>query len=206
MPDMIPNQDFSIVESNVTQSEWYVTFTRSKIPSSANGVERTLTQSTQSMIWAVGSNSPGGSPSSSFTIHSDMGVLTGNLFSALSSIPKATTIVRPPLNNPSIPNGKSSKTFSKSKAKSDHGILMFVGWAVLTPLGIFIARFYKKTFGVWWFRIHAALMGVFVLALTVAGFVVVYQSIKKDHFDMSKYESSAGLHVVSMLERRMNRF
>ncbi|KXN68381.1 hypothetical protein CONCODRAFT_9384 [Conidiobolus coronatus NRRL 28638] len=40
-----------------------------------------------------------------------------------------------------------------------HGILMFLGWNLMPYFGILAAGPFKKILGVWWFRIHVALLG-----------------------------------------------
>ncbi|KXN68382.1 CBD9-like protein [Conidiobolus coronatus NRRL 28638] len=54
-----------------------------------------------------------------------------------------------------------------------HGILMFSGWNLMPYFGILAAGPFKKILGVWWFRIHVALLGFAGPALVAAGFVLV---------------------------------
>lgn len=65
--------------------------------------------------------------------------------------------------------GAVSTDTLRAKLRRAHGWLMSVAWALLVPVAIIVARFYKDTLGVWWFRLHAALLTL-CLAMTVAGF------------------------------------
>jgi hypothetical protein len=183
MPAYVQNQDFIVTETNVSSSFWYVTFTRSKLPSSALGVEKTLTESSQSMIWATSSATPLGDASSSFSFHSQEGKKNAKLFDAQSAIPTSPVITPPSISEESNPS-------------VTHGILMFIGWAIITPFGIITARYLKEKWGIWWFRFHSGLMGVLLTILTIAGFVIIHNHEGNNHFQMSKYQSTAAIHVV----------
>ncbi|KAJ3227154.1 hypothetical protein HDU81_006876 [Chytriomyces hyalinus] len=54
-----------------------------------------------------------------------------------------------------------------------HGILMFVGFAVVMPLAIFIARYMKLRWSSSWFYIHVLLMTIGAGGLMIAGLVCV---------------------------------
>ncbi|KAJ3406734.1 hypothetical protein HDU80_010563 [Chytriomyces hyalinus] len=61
-----------------------------------------------------------------------------------------------------------------------HGILMFVGFAVLMPLAIFIARYMKLRWSSSWFYIHVLLMTVGSGGLMIAGLVCVEWTLGLD--------------------------
>ncbi|KAJ3059027.1 hypothetical protein HDU98_004954 [Podochytrium sp. JEL0797] len=50
-----------------------------------------------------------------------------------------------------------------------HGLFMFIGWGILVPTGIFVARYLKKILGRYWYAAHAGIMfglgGCIIIAL-----------------------------------------
>lgn len=68
-----------------------------------------------------------------------------------------------------------------------HGVMMFICWGVVFPLGIFIARFLKEVprFLAWWFQIHLIMQYLGVLFL-ITGFALALEAtaaVGHDHFD-----------------------
>jgi len=49
-----------------------------------------------------------------------------------------------------------------------HGVLMFVAWAVIFPLGIVIVKFCRKLLPRWWFRLHMFIQYIGVLVIIAA--------------------------------------
>jgi hypothetical protein len=192
MPVYVTNQDFTVTETNMTSSGWYITFIRSKVPSSANGVERTLTQSSQSMIWAMNPRAPSGDASSSFSVHSQRGKVNANLFNVQSAIPTnpGTT---PPSSSIVVSGSQSSPQFI-------HGVLMFVAWAVVAPVGIMIARYLKEKWGLWWFRAHSILMGLLLMTLNIVGLVYILIGLEGNESQTGN-PSLAVIHVVICVKR-----
>jgi Eukaryotic cytochrome b561 len=57
-------------------------------------------------------------------------------------------------------SGASSGSFDKTRW---HGLLVALGWGILMPIGIMIARYFKK-YDPFWFYAHISIQGVgFVL-------------------------------------------
>jgi hypothetical protein len=52
-----------------------------------------------------------------------------------------------------------------------HGIFMILGWGLLLPSGILIAKFGKHRLDAWWFKIHITLQP-FGLLLSVIGWII----------------------------------
>ncbi|RKO92279.1 hypothetical protein BDK51DRAFT_41381 [Blyttiomyces helicus] len=77
-----------------------------------------------------------------------------------------------------------------------HGIMMAVAWVLAAPLAVLVAR-YGKSIGVWWFRIHVALMLCGAFCLTYVAFGLAYSAvgqIGEHHFDTT--DSTHGAHVI----------
>jgi hypothetical protein len=189
MPTMV-SQSFTLNGTYVKGNEWHVTFLRQKtLPTNVTGVKPSITSTKQSIIWALGTNTPSNNAASSFSIHpmtNGYGIVEVQLFSTVSKFSGSA--------GPAKISGTTTK--DKSKAILIHGILMFIAWGVCAPAGILIARYFKNEMGVWWFRAHIALMGVLVGGLSIAGFVVMFKEIPDRHFNMSKYNSPFGIHVI----------
>jgi hypothetical protein len=190
MPTMV-SQSFITNGTFVKGNEWHVTFLRQKtLPSNATGVKPSITSSRQSIIWAIGTSPPSGNAaSSSFSAHpmtNGYGIEQVQLFATLSRFSGS-------LGTPQISGTTSKDKFGPILI---HGILMFVAWGVCAPAGILIARYFKNEMGVWWFRAHIAFMGGLVGGLSIAGFSVMVKEIPDRHFDMTKYKSPFGVHVL----------
>ncbi|KAJ3208231.1 hypothetical protein HDU82_002770 [Entophlyctis luteolus] len=63
------------------------------------------------------------------------------------------------------------------RSRVAHGALMFTAWAVLLPVGIFIARYLKDRLGAGWYVLHKWIMIAGVSICTVAGLVIIELSV-----------------------------
>ncbi|KAJ3398744.1 hypothetical protein HDV05_002329, partial [Chytridiales sp. JEL 0842] len=54
-----------------------------------------------------------------------------------------------------------------------HASTLYTAWALLPPLGIFIARFMKHMLGHWWFRLHVMILGFLLPLLVFVGVLCV---------------------------------
>ena len=68
-----------------------------------------------------------------------------------------------------------------------HGVMMFMCWAVVFPLGIFIARFLKDIpfCLAWWFQLHLVVQYLGVLFL-ITGFALALEAtaaLDREHFE-----------------------
>eukprot|EP01097_Dermamoeba_algensis_P001528 TRINITY_DN1576_c0_g1_i1.p1 TRINITY_DN1576_c0_g1~~TRINITY_DN1576_c0_g1_i1.p1 ORF type:complete len:469 (+),score=121.17 TRINITY_DN1576_c0_g1_i1:359-1765(+) len=79
-----------------------------------------------------------------------------------------------------------------------HGWLMWIGWGVLVPLAAAIARFMKKTIGVWWFRLHIILM-LLALAVIIAGFGIIVNE-SREHFETSHARLGLATFILAMIQ------
>jgi len=74
-----------------------------------------------------------------------------------------------------LDSGDAEATADKTAAKRAHGVLMFIAWGLLAPLGVYFARFgkdYKKqTKGFWFHYVHKPAM-ISVVVIGVIAFVV----------------------------------
>jgi len=84
-----------------------------------------------------------------------------------------------------------------------HGILMAVGFFILMPVGILVARYYKNLAK--WFEVHAFLM-FSAVALISAAFGIIVNAVHKDFPHSDKYgnlrlqvHSAIGLAVYILL-------
>ncbi|RKO94549.1 hypothetical protein BDK51DRAFT_43165 [Blyttiomyces helicus] len=157
-----------------------VTFTRSTAdPTNRNPI----TAQSQPFIWAALPGNPGGA----LKMHQFKGTASGNLLDG--SLAYEAGAARGSI--------ISSSGDNYDKLVRAHGLLMTGGWLIAAPLGVFIARFGKATFGVWWFRIHVALMIVGAVGGTYAGFGLVYTAVSQNgdpHF--STDDPTQAAHVV----------
>jgi hypothetical protein len=161
-PAAAPTQVSKIVESEskVENGNNIIVFRRAKNPGQATLANFDDDQT--NWIWATSTRVPASNLSSSrINYHNSYGRFQLN-----------------------VANGTST-TDSASSGVSFfliHGTLMFLGWNVMPYFGILAAGPFKKILGVWWFRIHVALLGFAGPALVAAGFVLVVIS-KSAHFN-----------------------
>ncbi|KAJ3188127.1 hypothetical protein HK101_009165 [Irineochytrium annulatum] len=80
------------------------------------------------------------------------------------------------------------------RASLIHGLIMFFAWGVSPFAGIFVARFLKDALGVWWYRLHVALMLGVTGSLTAAGFLIKLLTRLPPHFETP--HEAIGLAVV----------
>jgi hypothetical protein len=143
------------------------------------------TLGSENIIWAFGTTNPGSSsPDASFTQHYDMGQSSLDLSKSLSSNSSSSTPA------PSSPGGSGSNGTSSPLTKTDkmiiaHGILCFIGFLFLLPLGALVAR-YLRTSTTTWFKAHQTiqllLAGPIILVGWSLGIAVVADG-GGPHFD-----------------------
>ncbi|KAJ3417417.1 hypothetical protein HDV05_004882 [Chytridiales sp. JEL 0842] len=75
-----------------------------------------------------------------------------------------------------------------------HGTSMFIAWGVAPFPAIFIARYLKDYFGVWWFRLHALLMMGVCGGFTLLGFAFKVANKPAPHF--VSLHARVGLSIV----------
>jgi len=76
-------------------------------------------------------------------------------------------------------NGKISINFATGVSsvavdalRTAHGVLMFLGWGVIIPLGMLVARYFRHVPGAIWFEIHRVLQP-FGYLLALIGFIII---------------------------------
>ncbi|KND00190.1 uncharacterized protein SPPG_04530 [Spizellomyces punctatus DAOM BR117] len=191
LPTLNPTQDLQIIANSTgiftinNVQKYVVTFDRS-IASPGNNLPA-IQSSSQSFIWAGYAGAP---PASATNVprHTARGTTTGNLMDGSMAFSETQ------------PDGTTSNVVHDAAANTGnliqaHGILMFLGWVVLAPLAIVIARFFKPALGVWWFRLHWALMLLAAGVFTYVGFGLVYHVVGvkgASHFNVK----ANGAHVV----------
>ncbi|TPX68084.1 hypothetical protein SpCBS45565_g03379 [Spizellomyces sp. 'palustris'] len=191
LPTLNPTQDLQIIANSTgiftinNVQTYVVTFDRS-ITSPGNNLPA-IQSASQGFIWAGYVGAP---PTSATTVprHTARGTTTGNLVDGSTAFSGAQ------------PNGTTSNVVHDAAANTGtliqaHGVLMFLGWVVLAPMAIVIARFFKPTLGVWWFRLHWALMLLAAGVFTYVGFGLVYHVVGvkgESHFNVK----GNGAHVV----------
>lgn len=86
-------------------------------------------------------------------------------------------------------------TSSVEAAYTAHGWLMFMGWGIMVPAGVFSSRFLKHLKDGLWLKLHKGFMALALLLMSVGLIVVVKQTEDKHlrHFDNShtKYGMAA---------------
>ncbi|RKO83883.1 hypothetical protein BDK51DRAFT_27213, partial [Blyttiomyces helicus] len=162
-PSINPTPDLVIVPnvqgaSNSTNSTGTViTFTRPVTSSNGN----TVTTASQDFIWAAHQGNPGDAVSK----HTTQGTSHGSLLDGSMAF-VAGAAAGP------VSAGISATTYNHLVRA--HGSVMAITWLLFVPLAIFVARFGKAKFGVWWFRIHAALMLLFGTGGTLVGWGLAF--------------------------------
>ncbi|KAI8806064.1 hypothetical protein BJ742DRAFT_774549 [Cladochytrium replicatum] len=163
-----------------------VTFDRIKQPpaGSVNVLSISPTAS-QNVIFAWGSRSFGYHGSN--RVSSSAVLLTTR--NAYSTQPVSTI---PASNNTS--NITSSGDWI-SPLRVSHGATMVAAWAVFAPASIIVARYFKSTLGIWWFRGHVALSGFGTVGCTIVGFgLALYVTGPNDHFGIDS--TLGGTHKI----------
>lgn len=87
-----------------------------------------------------------------------------------------------------------SKTPAATKYKIAHGSLMFIGFSVFLPIGLFLARYGQLSIGEIWFVAHilTQLVGYFT---AFAGFVIALWMVHGAHFK-TKAHSQLGVSII----------
>ncbi|KAJ3091087.1 hypothetical protein HK102_001719 [Quaeritorhiza haematococci] len=204
-------------ESGIINNQFVATFRRPKaqVPI-IRGVQAEIDQTGrgQPMIWAIGLGQAGSTFDAELTYHSggSGSVPTVNLFAPASAFQAGVSDVPFPRRQPGGDNSATGGTgqaadntaFSDGGSVSQetrdyyiqiHGAVMFIAWCGFAPVAILAARYLKTYMGIWWFRSHLAFMFLGVLGGTIAGFVLVFLSVKTKHFDPTKY-GGLGSHLV----------
>eukprot|EP01119_Soliformovum_irregulare_P025117 TRINITY_DN9207_c0_g1_i1.p1 TRINITY_DN9207_c0_g1~~TRINITY_DN9207_c0_g1_i1.p1 ORF type:complete len:217 (-),score=38.11 TRINITY_DN9207_c0_g1_i1:8-583(-) len=76
-----------------------------------------------------------------------------------------------------------------------HGVLMFLAWAVCGSLSIFIARFKKKEYGHWWFRLHWGI-NILLIVLVLTAFLCILTYLD---WEWQFYDTHHGLGFIILL-------
>ncbi|RKP03056.1 hypothetical protein CXG81DRAFT_17318 [Caulochytrium protostelioides] len=180
--DVGANQDLVYLNTTKVSDRIMVTFMRPMASKVSQSLSIDVTKS-QPAVWAVGAVSGDDTTSAGgrLAVHGAGGK---GAISAQWSNPttqftqfgsKVTTLAG--VNAPvAIDDTAASRALVRA-----HGVLMVLAWLVAGPLGILVARFFKKKLGIWWFRIHAGLMVVGALCGTIVGFILVYVAVNKGH-------------------------
>ncbi|KAI8615913.1 hypothetical protein BC830DRAFT_1168231 [Chytriomyces sp. MP71] len=137
------------------------------------------TMGPNSMIFAASNSAPSNlsNPASSFSQHS----INGAFMLDVSKVGSANVA------------GTSSTPSNYATLVLVHGALMFVAWAVLTPLAIFIGRYMKTRLERIWFPLHTMLLTLGVGGLTISALVCV--EIARGGLDSTAF-SRNGVHGI----------
>lgn len=173
-PAPVANQKYATILANATalnsggSGGFNVTFIRPMGSANSFAEEVYFTQGqTQSLIFAYGTSNPSSSdPAASISQHSasSLGeVSNANLF--LSNGQSSNAMI-------GVGGGAGGAAYAYNIAV--HGVLMFLAWIVFAPTGIIVARYFKGKLGVWWFRLHIAIMFGGSCGLNIISFILVY--------------------------------
>lgn len=142
---------------------------------------RILDKGVSPMIWAYSNTPVSDSPS----IHSQYGSFRLDLFSS-----------------DSVTAGVSDKV----TLTLVHGIMMFFAWNIFTPIGVFIARYMKKSLGEKWFRWHVILL-VGSILFTIIGFsIAVSFTSSDDHFQNGHQALGLIIFIFAVLQGFLGQF
>ena len=78
-----------------------------------------------------------------------------------------------------------------------HGSLMWIGWLVFLPAGIFLAAHFKHL-GVWWFRLHVILQTT-AIVIIAASFILIVVTVNFSDAHFANTHTRLGLASVSLL-------
>ncbi|KAI9201843.1 uncharacterized protein BJ171DRAFT_196486 [Polychytrium aggregatum] len=177
--------------------------------------------SSSSFIWAyvTGSLPTSNDPNAAtFVQHArnTRGIIQGSLLTSANSFKSGSPSTPPPPKSsngaPSPPgsnNGNNGNNGSSGNTDTDditggdslpdftvaHGYLMTFAWLVSTPIGIFIAQFFKERWHNWWFRLHQFFMFIGCGVLALVGFwLIFYQKQVAGDYHFSYADT--GLHGI----------
>lgn len=83
-----------------------------------------------------------------------------------------------------------------------HGILMVIGWGILIPIGIYVARFEKSWPNALWFQLHRIVQAT-GFVLFIAGFAVIVhytRDRKRDHFQPGHPAAGLALTILGIIQ------
>ena len=190
-PMLARNQHFVTIQPKAMFNDYFVaSFSRDLVPSDASLGGVTITSGSTKLIYALNDNvvpSIGGP----IEFHTTTGHETADLFASTSQFTGA------------IP------TFGTTKVKNPnrrllfllHGVFMFLAWCVLSPLGVFVARFMKVLLSTSWFKLHVGLMFVGATVFTAVAYGLIYWCIELDgykHFDITAFNAVGSFHIVHL--------
>ncbi|KAJ3104220.1 hypothetical protein HDU96_009000 [Phlyctochytrium bullatum] len=135
-----------------------------------NSTGQVLVKSINTGSYSISANNNDDLQKAWFIQHDIRGAFTGDLVTAAALTDSQKPIV-------SLAGFKDERSINML-----HGILMFIAWGVAPWPGIYIARYMKESLGVWWFRIHIAILMLVCAGLTVVGFFIRFLTRNPPHF------------------------
>jgi len=94
---------------------------------------------------------------------------------------------------------------SKDKIKA-HGAMMFVGWMVIIPIGIFFAAFGKRL-GMLWFRIHVFVQSLGIVIISCAFITIIERQAQfiaasrpSTHFRVVHGRFGLGIFIICIIQ------
>ncbi|KAJ3319959.1 hypothetical protein HDV06_005777 [Boothiomyces sp. JEL0866] len=172
-----------VVDLRVNAPSWAKLAVTIKRPLSTNDI--TYKTDTQ-FIYALSGSAPSNpdDPSSSFDIHDKFGKL-GNLdfttyHSGTGNANGGGNAIL------TLPDGVEYSTVIRI-----HGYVMLYAWIFCPFIGVFIARYLKDYFGVWWFRLHVLIMVCGCALGSVSAVLLIFLFKTGPHFS-----SSPSLHPI----------
>lgn len=86
--------------------------------------------------------------------------------------------------------------------RSVHGILMVIGWGILIPIGIYVARFERSWPNALWFQLHRIIQATgFVFFIAGFGVIVHYvRDRKRDHFLPGHAAAGLALTILGVIQ------
>lgn len=163
----LATQDVVLTALNTTAPSWAsLAFSFKRPITSASTTIKTDTPFI--MAWSANTPSPASSNQAQYPIHDNFATFQGVDF--ISAAGQSSTA------SPNLPVFKVPVGYSYYEVLKIHGALMFVAWAVIPFIAIFIAR-YLKRIGHRWYQLHLSLLlfGTGGLSLVSAILVGVYK-------------------------------
>ncbi|KAG8895682.1 hypothetical protein FRC01_012249, partial [Tulasnella sp. 417] len=161
------------------------------------------------LIWAYSTQRPSSSAVDATLVqHTNMGTFTIDLTQPMNALPTGTAVIGtstqaagPTPTGTSSNSGSTSSDIALSASQRKirtHGILMSIGFLVLLPLGVFIAR-YSRTIPFLkdkWFTAHWFVQFVLSGPIIFAGWALGYQFAGDVHFQDNHTRAGLALLIL----------
>lgn len=81
-----------------------------------------------------------------------------------------------------------------------HGLLFFIAWGIAPFIGIFVARYLKNIMGVWWYRVHVAMLLGVTGVFSLISFILIVVNVEEPHFDGTHQKMGLTIFILMFLQ------